>query len=406
MEHESEAACLLRSGNQYTRRIGHPTANGQLAFLGVKQSAFSLYLGDEPYFHFDLEGRWQRAFLDGTHYRKALDGSIDRIDRLREPEGLVLKRRGLRYDEAADLDALVRQTALSLQADLAAGQVPALAPPQGALGLSVEEVDDLLDRVARWDGDAWFRQREAYLAIYGPMPLLPPDAHQSVILQGTYHEPSVERDFPRTANEFEDHCRAVAGLLGRRLAQCRQVFLAGRSLPHLPFDDLRAFFHATARAFPLGAAGPRRPPTALPEGAAHLVGIDLLIEDLARPLPDTSQWEVLRALHLGRVNAVVAPDATLTPLARMKAAGVKLGLIIPLQPNQPASDPLRADDIEALDLGRDDLIYLMAADDLGTGPDASRVPEDHVQWWKQRLTGLKQRSGCKVVVYSRDKEWN
>ena len=71
----------------------------------VKAGAFSLYFGDEPIYHFDLEGRWQRAYLEALHYLKGLDAEVYEIDRVRVGPNLVLRRRKLSYGEAADLDA-------------------------------------------------------------------------------------------------------------------------------------------------------------------------------------------------------------------------------------------------------------------------------------------------------------
>ena len=69
-DHLTEAACLLEQGASYRRRIGlKPVVTpGDPIFAGFKHGAFSLYFGDAPIYHFDLEGRWQRAFVDGTHY--------------------------------------------------------------------------------------------------------------------------------------------------------------------------------------------------------------------------------------------------------------------------------------------------------------------------------------------------
>ena len=64
----------------------------EMVFAGFKQGAFSLYFGDAPIYHFDLEGRWQRAFLEPTHYLKSLDTRVQMIDRVREGANLVLKR--------------------------------------------------------------------------------------------------------------------------------------------------------------------------------------------------------------------------------------------------------------------------------------------------------------------------
>ena len=51
---------------------------------GVKAGGVSLYFGDDPIYHFDLDGRWQRAFLGGLHYLKGLDATVRSIGRDRE----------------------------------------------------------------------------------------------------------------------------------------------------------------------------------------------------------------------------------------------------------------------------------------------------------------------------------
>ena len=66
---------------------------GDPIFAGFKRAAFSLYYGDAPIFHFDLEGRWQRAFVEGIHYLKAPDTTVQAIDRVRVEKNLVLRRR-------------------------------------------------------------------------------------------------------------------------------------------------------------------------------------------------------------------------------------------------------------------------------------------------------------------------
>ncbi|MBV8317957.1 MAG: hypothetical protein JOZ53_23685, partial [Planctomycetaceae bacterium] len=111
MGHQTEAACLLESGALYARRVLLRPASGDPIFVGFKSAAFSLYFGDAPIYHFDLEGRWQRAFVDGTHYLKGLDTTIQAIDRVREGENLVLRRRTLGSAEAGDLDDRVRSAA-------------------------------------------------------------------------------------------------------------------------------------------------------------------------------------------------------------------------------------------------------------------------------------------------------
>src|SRR5262249_27777461 len=83
---QSEAACLLHSGALYRTRLGLVPAGDAAAmvFLGFKKGAFSIYFDDAPIYHFDLEGRWQRAFIEPTHYLKSLDTTVHAVDRVRE----------------------------------------------------------------------------------------------------------------------------------------------------------------------------------------------------------------------------------------------------------------------------------------------------------------------------------
>src|SRR5215472_15048050 len=153
-QQRTEAACLLETGALYQRRIGLQPSDGSvdLVFAGFKQGAFSLYFGDAPIYHFDLEGRWQRAFLEGLHYLKGLDADVHEIDRVREGPSLVLRRRKLSFGEAADLDARIRSVALDLIAGLACGRFGRHEPPRGkAQPLRNDELRDFLDCIARWD---------------------------------------------------------------------------------------------------------------------------------------------------------------------------------------------------------------------------------------------------------------
>src|SRR5947209_19112246 len=110
----TEAAALLHSGAMYSLRRGFRSAAGDDIFIGAKPGAFSIYFGDAPIYHFDLDGRWQRAFLGGTHYLKGLDTTVRAVDRVREGENLVLRRRPLGFAEAADLDAAIRSAVIDL----------------------------------------------------------------------------------------------------------------------------------------------------------------------------------------------------------------------------------------------------------------------------------------------------
>src|SRR4051812_41317972 len=104
MAQTSEAACLLQTGRAYPERLGFRDVSGEEIFVGLRPEGFSVYFGDSPIYHFDLDGRWQRTFLGETHYLKGLDGVVRAVERPRVEGSLTLLRRTLSYAESSDLD--------------------------------------------------------------------------------------------------------------------------------------------------------------------------------------------------------------------------------------------------------------------------------------------------------------
>src|SRR4051812_9839597 len=185
---QTEAACLLQSGALYRRRVGLVPASSraEMVFAGFKKGAFSLYFGDAPIYHFDLEGRWQRAYVEPTHYLKGLDTRVQAIDRVREGANLVLRRRELDEGEALALDEQVRGIALGLISALDEGRLDRHEPPAGkADPLASGPLREFLTRIAAWDAPAWQAHRAQYRATYGPLPFLPPDCQNALIVQAT-----------------------------------------------------------------------------------------------------------------------------------------------------------------------------------------------------------------------------
>lgn len=432
MAQTTEAACLLQTGALYTKRIGLLGPSGELVFAGTKRGAFSLYFDDAPIYHFDLEGRWQRAFLDGIHYRKGLDNSVVAIDRVREGANLVLKRRTLSYAEAADLDAAIRDVALALIERVESESVSTSPPPDSVRPMTRDDLRDLLDRIARWDASAWFAHRERYLAAYGPIGFLPPDAHQCIVLQATIGD--LGRGFGggepiehaiRTPSEFADHSRAVARLLGRRALQNNGVFLGGADVLQRPFEDVQGYFDAIGEVFPLRESANRPHFRQRPEDEVSLGGVDLLVLDPSPGLPDRDGLASLKAKGLRRINIGVESgnerlrsqsgaswsDRDLCAfVSEAAAAGVALGIIllVGVGGEEGASSHVKAslDLFNGLDMRGGDLVYLIDAAELGAvgalGPEQAAV---QTKVLREGLTGVRAR-GAKVAPYSLDKQWN
>ena len=222
-----------------------------------RRGAFSLYFGDAPIYHFDLEGRWQRAYLEPTHYLKSLDTSVYAIDRTREDGSMVMRRRTLEEREIENLDLSVRDIAVRLSRELDAGRLERRNPPAvKAQALDDHKLRDILASIAGWDAAAWDRHRQNYQSVYGSLPFLPPDCQNAVVLQATEGQANgvsfgcrySGQPLYRTPADFEDHARKVAQLMGRRLLQSRIAFLTGGDLLNRP-DDLLKFLEIVSEVF-------------------------------------------------------------------------------------------------------------------------------------------------------------
>ncbi len=304
MPEQTEAACLLTAGTAYRKRLLlHPGSGGEV-FIGVKAGGFSLYRGDEPIFHFDFEGRWQRSFVDGTHYLKGLDTSIRSVERVREGETLVLRRRTLSEAALSDLDVQMRHQLLDLLDILDRGDFRLSERAHDARPLTIEEARMLLRRSASWDCHAWRADRDLHRSTYGPLPFIPPTCSHPLILQAGLG-PGFGRaggggPRPRTLGQFEEHARTVGSLLGRRLAGCRDIFLDGLDWLGRPPEEVLEIVQATVRLYPLARHAARS--VDVDEEARPLVSIQAMLDDFPESRPRPGFWSRLRDLGLKHLS--------------------------------------------------------------------------------------------------------
>ncbi len=278
MSQKTEAQCLIEQGAMFPCRQGFlDTATGGTILIGFKTGACSIYFDDAPIYHFDLDGRWQRAFIGsdpedddtpknlagvpGSHYLKALDTSTTALVRLREGNEIKIRRRQLSFAETVRFDDRVRQVAMSLFDGIASGRLKPIDPPREgrAAGepLPHEELLDFFERVAAWDTARWTRQKENFMATYGPWPMSPPVCPGPIVLQATLGDAGEKgigfggsRTTPlyvRSPDEFERHVGRVADLWGRRLAQARGIHLAGSDMVVQPMPVVIDALESTAR---------------------------------------------------------------------------------------------------------------------------------------------------------------
>ncbi len=306
-----------RAGAQYARRVGlqPPAADHDPIFAGFKPGAFSLFFGDSPFYHFDLEGRWQRAVIEGTHFLKGLDGRVQVIRRLRDERNLVLKRHIQSEGDASDFDRRIRSAVIELVAGIDAGRLERIEPPVSkAAPLAQGELHEFLERIVRWDQGAWAADQARYLAAYGSEPLgfLPPECQNAVVLQATLGESggaafggsAAGGRHVRSQPEFQEHATLVAALWGRRVTQSRFVFVSGSDLLRQPVENVAGYLDVIRRTFPIAPL--RRSESRVrpkpDETGSGLAAAHALLDDFRPPKPDSAGWSELAKGGLGRVS--------------------------------------------------------------------------------------------------------
>ena len=99
--------------------------------------------------------------MDGVHYLKALDTTVQAIDRVREGKNLILKRRTLSEAEADALDARVRSDAQRLIREIANGRLTRIEPTAKGVPIAPSDLSAFLNRIVSWDARAWQAHRRA-----------------------------------------------------------------------------------------------------------------------------------------------------------------------------------------------------------------------------------------------------
>lgn len=443
---QTEAFCLLRNGALYLRRVGlqTPGENPDFVFAGFKKGAFSLYFGDAPSYHFDLEGRWQRAFIEPTHYLKGLDTRVRTIDRVREGANLVLKRRLLSDDETAALDLRVRGAALGLMAELEAGRLERQDPPEDkAEPLQNGPLGEFLNRIVSWDADAWKAHRTRYQATYGPLPFLPPDSQNAVVLQATIENEDKNREGfgrrgsgtergprVRSESEFQEHVEAVAALHGKRLVQARNAFLGGSGVLRLPQELVNGYLETATRALRI-EPGKKGALMVVWDETPRLDGVHAFLDDFRSPIPSLDDLRGYRRRNLVHVSLGIESgdrevredygrkwkDEDLRAVvANLRAADIGLSILVLVGAggSARAEQHIRgtAELLRSLSLQRGDTVFLLDEREL-RDPES---PADeryalHGDVWTRQQDQLKQAlaplrsQGVKVLPYSLEKQW-
>lgn len=294
--------------------------------------ALTISLGPDCVYTLDRSGRLIGAFRQGQNLRRGLDGRV--LARWRLGRG-PRQRAWLSEAEIADLFAGLRR---DLAALLAATPPPALAAALQR-GLAFDPAADV----------AHFHQ------VYRPIPILPPDQYQALVLQATEGCSfntctfcALYRDRPfrvKTPAAFAQHIAAVRAFFGEGLRLRRSIFLADANALILPQARLLPLCDALGRAFTvmpadLSPAARRRWLEAHPQG---VTGVYAFIDGFSAERKSAAEFAELARRGLRRVYiglesghepllAWLRKPSTaarmIEGVREMKGAGLQVGVIV------------------------------------------------------------------------------
>ena len=138
---EYEREDLLRDATAFVRRIEFRSPNGHQIFAGFRRTgAVSLFLDQDPVYHFNSRGQLRRAFASDRLF-KAVDGLLLTMRRERYGGEVQLISRPLDESELAEFLATMRTRMERLQAELRGGQLRVVGrvPEDAEVGAELAE---------------------------------------------------------------------------------------------------------------------------------------------------------------------------------------------------------------------------------------------------------------------------
>lgn len=281
-------------------------------------------------YHFDQDGRFLSAFLEGTNYKRGLDNTF-RMKRRAAPGATSPTRAVLSDSQARHLFHRVVSRVRHLYHR---GRV-----------LIPANLHPWIEQIAAWDFERLAAERESFRAIYKPLGILPPDQYHSVVVQATEGCTwnrctfcTFYRDRPfriKPPDEFREHAHQVRHFFGQAIRLRNSLFLSDANALAIPQRRLLELLRIVHEEFPIGA--PR------PGDDYALDGIYSFLDIFGAERKTHADFCELREASLRRIyigletgdnelfallNKPGSPAACVEVVQTIKAAGIQVGVIL------------------------------------------------------------------------------
>jgi radical SAM superfamily enzyme YgiQ (UPF0313 family) len=352
-------------------------SDGRPATLLLGEASTVLSVDDTLVSSWDLAGRPYALVREDGTYRRGLDG---RLLLKREAKGdLPRVRRRLTADEGTFVVEAARAEAMAARDAIT---------PTGSTRAPDAEALDRLNVIASMTSAALRSDAERFLAVCGPVGILPPDQYLSLVVRATegcsWNACTFCRLYAgvpfraKSPAELARHVAALRSYFGRSLALRRSVFLGDANALCLAQERLRPLVEVVAEAFP---------------GAPLFSFVDAWTGHRKT----AQEWRACRALGLRRVSVGLetgdagllswlgkpgTPDDAVQLVRSLHEGGLDVGVIVLVgvggERFAAAHVARTVEVLDAMGLGSDDIVYLSEyVDDpmLAYGRHAAGDPE-------------------------------
>ena len=346
------------------------TSTGRLVRIAVRRDSTTVGLDDAHTFSFDGSGRLIRAFWNRQSVRRSLDNRFVEKRKV-GPYPWSFARRELDPVERLGLLTTIVREIAAVRHTLRAAQ---LLPDPHA-----DDLDLRLTEILSWTPETLEADAERFRSVYLPVPILPPDQYEALVVQVTegcaYNQCAFCRFYRDRAfrvkppAELAEHIRAVGKFFGPSLSLRRSVFLADANALMLSAERLAQTFDLVRRVLPFGPTGLR----GIYSFIDAFSGVPKSVDHF-RALADRGLRRVYLGLETGcddLLRSLGKPGSRHDALVLVRAlrdAGIGVGIIVLLgvggetYQSRHVEETLAA--INAMALGSQDILYLspLAAD--------------------------------------------
>ena len=213
------------------------------AVVGLKSTGLDIHFDDDHNLFFDLERRLLRVSRQNVQWRRGLSHRTLELQKRPRQQGGGFHRQSL---DTADADALIDANncrTRTVREAFRSGQFSVEKEANDGQ-LQLEEIGQAIERAAAFDAAKANEDMTQFRAVYGHVPILPPDQYTSLVLMATegcrfntctfcgFYRDSRYRE--KTLDEFQTHIREAIRYHGRGLAQRRGTFPRPANAPTAP----------------------------------------------------------------------------------------------------------------------------------------------------------------------------